>query len=56
MKYVKGAIYLLLGIATPWSEFLASDNVMDQRSLLATGVASLVSGLIALKAWTSEAP
>lgn len=50
---VQGALYALIGALTPVSAVLASDTILNTRSVVAMTVLGLVAGATALKAFLS---
>ena len=51
---LEGFLYVVIAAAPPWAEFLVSDRAIDERSLSAVGVISLIAGATALKAFLSQ--
>jgi hypothetical protein len=54
LQILKGTLYAGIGLLTPVGAFLASNTPLTSRSIAACIVAGLLSGLTALKAFTSE--
>jgi len=54
MVIAEGTLYAVIAGGAPWAEYLQSDKEIDERSLLAVAVVSLLAAAISLKAYLSQ--